>query len=87
MDDHHEDATDRQQDQDGRLVVRPQAGGRHDRGRAQQEEPGDDPDDAVVGVGRHAVLTLGTHQTADHGRLGRLLLRPVDRDRFASLPS
>ena len=27
-----------------------------DRGRGQQEDPGDDPDDPVVGLGRHAVV-------------------------------
>ena len=41
-----------EQHEDGRLVVLPQAGHRDDRGRRQEEDPGDHADHAVEGLGR-----------------------------------
>ena len=56
MDDQHEHAGEREQDEDRGLAVRPQAGDADDRRRGEQEDPRGDAHDAVVGPGRDPVL-------------------------------
>ena len=61
-----ERAGEREQDQDRLLRLGPQAGAEDDGGRDEDEHPADDPDDAVVGVGRRAV-DQRVVQAAGHG--------------------
>ncbi len=84
VDDDHEHPAERQQHQDRRLVGRPQAGGGDDGRRAEQEEPGHDPDDPVVSVGGDPVFVRGARHPADDRGLGRLALGQVGRLRRAA---
>ena len=74
VDDDHEQSGEREQDEDRRLRLGPQPGRGHDDGRGQEEDPGDDPDDAVVGLGRDAVIGRGSLDPTDDRRLGRASL-------------
>ena len=55
VDRQHGQAGDREDDEDGQLVVGPQAGRHDDRGRGEDEQEARDPDDALVVGGRDAV--------------------------------
>ena len=66
VDEDQERAGEREEDQDRLLRIGPQAGTEDDGGRDEDEHPADDPDDAVVGVGRRAV-DQRVVQAAGHG--------------------
>ena len=70
VDDHDEQAGQGEEDEDGRLRLGPQAGRRDDGGRRQDEHPGHDPDDPIVGLGRHPVVGHRSLEAADDDRLG-----------------
>ena len=72
VDDEHEQAGQREEGEDRRLRLRPEAGHRDHHGHREQEAPGDDPHDPVVCLRRH---TVGGHLpwAADHGRVLRRL--------------
>ena len=73
--DQHEGAGQREQDQDRGLVGGPEPGDGDDRRRGEQEDPADDPDDAVVGLCRHAPFGAVLVRPADHRRRGHRRLR------------
>ena len=56
VDDQDEDAGEGEQDEDRGLALRPQAGDTDDGRGGQQEHPGRDAHDPVVGARRHAVV-------------------------------
>ena len=74
VDEDEEQRSERQQDQDRLLRVGPQAGRQDDRGGDQDEDPADDPDDAVVGLGGAAAVRVRA-DAAGHGRGGEATLQ------------
>ena len=58
-----------EQDEDRGLGLRPQPGRHDDDAGGQDEHPGHDADDAVVGLRRDAVVSRGTGDPADDRRL------------------
>ena len=79
VDDEDEDASEGEEDEDPRLRLGPQAGDRHDRRGGEDEDPADDPDDAVVGARGHAIGFNGQRCFAgDDRQAGGHLLAVVD---------